>query len=151
MILFLLNGTFLLRLSPYLAVGIVLLLAILVVFRQLIPGKQQTRSGCCDAAGDHDHANLSNNMDQSTYRQVQQDLPLCGNCKGCRVMACPGQVIESGQAKSSGQGKPAGQGKPSGQAKPAGQASQACNPGNPGKPGIRLDPGPVKSRKEHDG
>jgi len=111
MIFFLLNGTFLLRLSPYLAVGIVLLLAILVVFRRLIPGKQQTRSGCCDVAGDHDHADLSNNMDQGTHRQVQQDLPLCGNCKGCRVMACPGQAMQAMQAMQSGQaGHPAGPG-----------------------------------------
>ena len=131
--LFQLNGTFLLRLSPYLAVGIVLLLAILVVFRQWIPGKRHARSRCCDTADDHDQTSLSLNKgnDHGAQVKVQLDLPLCGSCKGCRIMNCPGQAQPAVMSRQAGQAQPAG---------PSVQAGQAGYPTRPGNGHIQKGP-----------
>lgn len=90
MILFMLNSAFLLRLSPYLAVGIVLLLAILVIYRQFVPGKRQAGSGCCGPVDSANEAGARKETVKNAKIPIQQDIPLCGSCKGCRVKDCPG-------------------------------------------------------------
>lgn len=104
MISYMLNNTFLLRLSPYLAVGIVLLLAVLVIYRQFVPGKRQVGSGCCGPGDVTDETGHSDETVSQAKKNVQQEIPLCSSCKGCRVKNCPslGLAGESGKERHGG-------------------------------------------------
>ena len=86
---FSLNSSFLLRLSPYAVVGLLLLLAILIVIRHFKSGRR--RSGCCspgDRAGQIDKAG-------APIASACQDIPMCGSCKGCKLQNCPGLAVNS--------------------------------------------------------